>query len=131
MLEDMVIYQSSCPPKRNDGPLSCAQSPLPPAFPGVIEDFTSTQVICRNAGEIWQENYRRQCSQCKYCGQKGHFDYKCQVPHHLCHSRGVGKCLILSRHHCYTPHDREVCIYTGSIVLSFSTKYCMQDVSKP
>src|ERR1700755_1044277 len=50
---------------------------------------------------------------CKYCNQKGHFNFECQVPHQLCHLTKAGRCSVPTWHKCYAPYKEGICIYEG------------------
>lgn len=58
-------------------------------------------------------NWRRKRAQCKYCTQKGHFNFECHVSHKLCHFQGCKKCLVPMAHRAFHPHNYLVCTYDG------------------
>jgi hypothetical protein len=57
--------------------------------------------------------YRQRKSRCKYCKQKGHFNYQCQNPHQACNLQRKGKCVVPGGHPKYRPSDIPICCYQG------------------
>ena len=92
-----VVYQHNAAPPRLEGPPTGPTSPEP-VFSPPPEASEEDALI----------GMRRHRSRCKYCRQKGHFNFECRMPHRLCHVRAEGKCLVPTRHARYRPHDEQL-----------------------